>query len=90
MTIRRLYHQVYFETDRPIRNPVLFADIIRTIFQETDVEELEVRLNGTRILTKNDVEIKIGYDPWIQVSAKNQKTATAIANKLIEVIERGE
>ena len=90
MTITRLYHQVYFETDKNLRDPKILARILKTIFEYANVAEAEIRTNGTRLLTEMGTEIKIGYDPWIQVSAKNIKTASDLANRIIEAIEKGE
>ena len=83
----RLYYQIYWDDAERMRfSPEQLASIVRAVAGE--MERLEVQHHQLRIMLDGDVEVKVGFDPFIQVSSPSPEKTTEIWEKLRPIIER--
>ncbi len=79
--IQRQYFQVYADFNYYLRSPRLLAAIINAL---VPLKEIQIQSHQTRVLLEGDVEVKIGYDPFIQVSCPDDALAKKTFNKILE------
>jgi len=83
--VRRQYYQIYVEFERNPGIEKLFASVINALHP---IEEIKVQSHQIVIYKDNrDIEVKVGYDPYIQVSTPFQNKTKAIFDEIMNEIK---
>ena len=81
-----MYYQIYWDDKERIRfKPEELAAIVKSVAGE--MESLEVQGHQLRVKLQGDVEVKVGFDPFIQVSSPSPEKTTEVWEKLARYIE---
>ncbi len=65
----RIYYQVYAEWNY---NPKVAALLLEAVTRKLELERLEYQTHQIRIMAEQNTEIKIGRDPFIQISSPDE------------------
>ncbi|RLC82765.1 MAG: hypothetical protein DRI61_01340 [Chloroflexi bacterium] len=83
--IRRQYHQIYVDLNSRLNTEKLFAAVINALHP---IEELKVQSHQIVIYRNNrEVEVKVGYGPYVQVSTPDEELTTLIFKDIMKSIE---
>jgi len=80
----RKYYQVYADLNVNVRRPDILAAIVNSL---APMQKIEIQGHQTRIILEGDVEVKIGYDPFIQVSCPDHEKTIQTFNKILTAIK---
>ncbi|MEB3861492.1 MAG: hypothetical protein GSR84_04640 [Desulfurococcales archaeon] len=81
----RLYYQIYWDDkSRPYFKPEELASIVRAVAD--GLESLIVERHQLKLHLDGDVEVKVGFDPFIQVSSPTPEKTTEVWEKLEPIV----
>ncbi len=81
----RKYYQIYADFRVPIRDGRVLASILNAL---APLEEVQVLHHQTRIVLPGDVEVKVGYDPFIQVSSPDWDRTVKTFEKIEKTLQK--
>lgn len=83
----RLFYQIYWDDRlRPRFEAGELAALVKAVAPE--MEELHVQGHQLRLRLAGDVEVKIGFDPFVQVSAPRLDDAKRVFDRLRPVLDK--
>lgn len=81
----RLYYQIYWDDkSKPFFKPEELASIVRAVAD--GLESLIVESHQLKLYLNGDVEVKIGFNPFIQVSSPTPEKTTEVWEKLKHIV----
>ncbi len=87
----RLYYQIYWDDkERVSFKPDELAALVKAVAPE--LEGMVVQRHQMRLMLANDVEVKIGFDVFVQVSSPNLEDTKRVFDKLrsVYIVEKQE
>ena len=84
--VERIYYQIYWDNKDRIRfSAIELASLVKNLAQ--DLEELSVQGHQLRLKLKDDVEVKIGFDPFIQVSSPSLESTQNVWKRIKTILD---